>query len=32
VRQKIVFGHAMEDIKPVTELAAAVSGEEHGEQ
>jgi len=32
VRQKIVFGHAMEDIGSVTELAATVSGEKHGEQ
>jgi hypothetical protein len=32
VRQKIAFGHAMEDIRPLTELAAAVSGEEYGEQ
>jgi hypothetical protein len=32
VRQKIAFGYAMEDIGPLTELAAAVSGEEYGEQ
>jgi hypothetical protein len=33
VRQKIVFGHAMEDIGPLTkQIAAAVSGEERGEQ